>query len=230
MKLMCFAYAGGNSTFFNQLKQELEGSVEVVALEYAGHGTRNKESFYKNFDELSDDMLVEVKKQIQDDDYALLGYSMGTISVVEVLKKILEDKHMSLPKHVFLGAHEPYTKSELADYDKDENDELVKQRTFMFGGISERLMNNKSFWRVYLPIYKADYSIIGKYKFELLKLKTDIPATVLFSKTDTPLKSILEWNKYFVGTCEFLEYTGNHFFINDHCKEIADEIRVRLVG
>ena len=202
----------------------------MVALEYAGHGTRNKEPFYKNFDELADDMLDKMKQIIQGDDYALLGYSMGSISAVEMLDKILKDENMNPPKRVFLGAHEPYTKLELANYDSAESDELVKQRTIMFGGVSERLINNKSFWRVYLPIYKADYALIGRFNFDELELKTDIPVTVFYSQSDTPLKVIQDWKKFFIGECEFLEYTGNHFFINEHCGEIADAIKGRLVN
>lgn len=230
MKLICLTYAGGNTTFFNQIKNELQDSVEVVALEYAGHGTRNKESFYKNFDELADDMLDKMKQIIQGDDYALLGYSMGSISAVEMLDKILKDENMNPPKRVFLGAHEPYTKLELANYDSAESDELVKQRTIMFGGVSKRLINNKSFWRVYLPIYKADYALIGRFNFDELELKTDIPVTVFYSQSDTPLEVIQDWKKFFIGECEFLEYTGNHFFINEHCGEIADAIKGRLVN
>lgn len=230
MKMICLTYAGGNTTFFNQLKNELQDSVEVVALEYAGHGTRNKEPFYKNFDELADDMLDKMKHIIQGDDYALLGYSMGSISAVEMLNKILKDENMNPPKRVFLGAHEPYTKLELANYDSAESDELVKQRTIMFGGVSERLINNKSFWRVYLPIYKADYALIGRFNFDELELKTDIPVTVFYSQSDTPLEVIQDWKKFFIGECEFLEYTGGHFFINEHCGEIADAIKGRLVN
>lgn len=230
MKLICLTYAGGNAAFFNQLKNELQDSIEVVALEYAGHGTRNKEPFYKNFGELADDMLDKMKQIIQGDDYALLGYSMGSISVVEMLNKILKDENMSPPKRVFLGAHEPYTKLELANYDSAESDELVKQRTIMFGGISERLINNKSFWRVYLPIYKADYTLIGRFNFDELELKTDIPVTILYSQTDTPIDTIQDWKNFFVEECEFLEYTGNHFFINEHCDEIANEIKGRLMN
>ena len=175
-------------------------------------------------------MLDKMKQIIQGDDYALLGYSMGSISAVEMLDKILKDENMNPPKRVFLGAHEPYTKLELANYDSAESDELVKQRTITFGGVSERLINNKSFWRVYLPIYKADYALIGRFNFDELELKTDIPVTVFYSQSDTPLEVIQDWKKFFIGECEFLEYTGNHFFINEHCGEIADAIKGRLVN
>ena len=49
MKLICLTYAGGNATFYDQLQKELSKSVEVIALEYAGHGQRHKEPLYKRY-------------------------------------------------------------------------------------------------------------------------------------------------------------------------------------
>ena len=64
MKLICLTYAGGNATFYDQLQKELSKSVEVIALEYAGHGQRHKEPLYKTFDELSRDMLRLLKEKL----------------------------------------------------------------------------------------------------------------------------------------------------------------------
>lgn len=228
MKLICFTYAGGNSSFYDQLKQELLPDIELIAMEYSGHGTRHRSPFYSDFFELADDMVIQLKKYLQkNDSYAIMGYSMGSISAVEVLRRLIEESS-HLPEHIFLAAHEPQTKASLADFNNDEMDELVKARTIKFGAVPERLINNKSFWRMYLPLYRADYSIIGKYKFENLEMKSDIPATVFYSESDTPFEIIKDWKKYFVNT-DFVEYTGNHFFIHEHFCEMAQEIKKRLV-
>ena len=49
MKLFCFTYAGGTASFYEQIEDLLPKSIEVIKLEYAGHGTRRKESFYHDF-------------------------------------------------------------------------------------------------------------------------------------------------------------------------------------
>lgn len=230
MQLICLTYAGGTAAFYDQIKNRISKDIHVVALEYAGHGKRHKEPFYNDFSELVADMFSKIKEQIaEEEDYAIMGYSMGSISAVELLKHILQDSSMKQPKYVFLAAHEPFTKKELRDFASGELDQYVKERTIQFGGISEKLVSNDSFWRVYLPIYRADYSLIGKYRFEDLDLRTNIPVTVFYSESDTPLEVIKEWRIYFTGVCEFLNYEGNHFFINDHCDEIVKEIRNRLV-
>lgn len=228
MKLICFTYAGGNSSFYDQLKNELLPDVDLIAAEYSGHGTRHRSHFYSDFSELADDMLVQIKENLDKDNlYAIMGYSMGSISAIEVLRKLISEK-LPLPVHIFLAAHEPHTKASLADYNNEEMDELVKARTIQFGAVPEKLINNKSFWRMYLPIYRADYSIIGKYRFENLKLKSDIPATVFYSESDTPYADMKNWNKYF-EKIDFVKYSGNHFFIHEHYRAMAQEIKKRLV-
>lgn len=226
-QLFCFTYAGGNSSFYDIIEQDLS-EIDLVKLEYSGHGSRHNSSFYKDFEDLADDMVNQLLDKYSGGSYSLFGYSMGSISLVEVLKRILKIDFSPKPQHVFLAAHEPQTKAELDGFSSDELDEWVKQRTINFGAVPESLVNNSVFWRMYLPIYRADYSIIGNYKFEDLNLKTDIPATVFYSETDTPQDDMMKWNEYFVGKCNFYCYEGTHFFIQKHHKEMAEVIKKEL--
>lgn len=224
-QLFCFTHAGGSKSFFNEIEKDLSG-IDVIKFEYAGHGERQREGYYDNFDQLADDAFRKVKSGIESE-YALFGYSMGSISAVEVLRRILASG-ISKPQHVFLAAHEPHTKSELLGFSADELDDWVKNRTIQFGDVPEKLLNNKVFWRTYLPIYRADYTLIGKYEFEKLDLSTDIPVTVFYSETDTPLADMKQWEKYFTGLVNYRKFSGNHFFIREYHDEMAKIIRTEL--
>lgn len=222
-QLFCFTYAGGTKDFFKVIEPDLCG-IDVVPLEYAGHGERRKEEYSIDFDELAEDMFREVKEGLNSD-YALFGYSMGSITLVEVLKRIIATG-LPQPKNIFLAAHEPHTKSELLGFTDDELDEWVKNRTVRFGAVPNKLLNNKAFWRVYLPVYRADYTIIGKYHFEKLDLSTQIPATVFYSETDTPKTEMEKWGRFF--PCELYEFPGTHFFIQQHHAEMGRIIRIKM--
>ena len=225
-KLICFTYAGGNTGFFGEIEKDLTG-IDLIKPEYAGHASRHNESFYNDFDELADDLFNLIKDNL-DGKYALFGYSMGSITLAEVLRRIIREG-ANQPSYVCMAAHEPHTKSELLGYTSDELDEWVKNRTIKFGGVPERLLNNPVYWRTYLPLYRADYTIIGKYEFEKLDLETDIPATIFYSEKDTPFSDMKQWKRYFVGQVDFVEFDGTHFFIREHHKEMADVIRGRLI-
>lgn len=231
MQLFCLTYAGGTAAFYDQLDRYMDSGIELIKLEYAGHGTRLKEPFYHDFGELAEDMHRQIaQRHDPSQEYALIGYSMGSIALVEVLKKTISAHEIPLPVRVFIAAHEPHSKIELEDYSDDELDEYVKQRTVRFGGIPEQLVNNRIFWRMYLPLFRNDYSMIGRYRFEDLTLKAEIPATVFYSETDTPLREMAGWEDIFVGEVEYYRYEGTHFFIQQHCPEICAVINDRLLA
>lgn len=229
MQLFCLTYAGGTAAFYDQLNAYIGDTIELIKLEYAGHGSRHKEPFYRDFFELANDMYNQIKERMNaEQQYALIGYSMGSISVVEILKLIIEKKEIGFPKCVFIAAHEPITRLKVSGDEDGMSDELVKERTIKFGRIPERLINNKSFWRMYLPLYRNDYSIIGKYDFNVVTLKTNIPTVIFYSPTDTKIENMLLWNKYFIGTLDFVAYEGNHFFIEQHCEDMCRIINEKL--
>lgn len=231
MRLFCFTYAGGAASFFDLLKPYLSPAIKLSGLEYAGHGSRMKENFYQDFSELVDDLYPRMWETLCDrhEPYALMGYSMGSISAVETLKRILSEGKLYPPVHIFLAAHEPRTKGELQGFDSGEQDDMVRERTICFGGLPETLINNRSFWRLYLPVYRADYSMIGRYDFNDLGLRTGVPATVFYSEEDTPLVEMKQWERYFIKKCDFLRFDGNHFFMQQHYREMAEIISERLV-
>lgn len=229
MKIFCFSHAGGNANFYDDLKNEMMTSgIEMIALDYPGHGSRKKEPFIDNFDGLSDDMISKMGYLLEGDDYALMGYSMGSIVATDIMRKILDKNDLCIPKHIFLAAHEPKTHNILADLSLEVCDNVIKERTISFGAVPEELVNNKTFWRMYLPLYKADYYLIKNYDFEALQLITDVSATVFYSGEDTPFKEIAKWSNYYKGDTKYFQLNGNHFFIKNHIKEIADIIFRRL--
>lgn len=229
IKMFCFTYAGGAASFYNEIEQSLKDNIELVKLDYAGHGKRYREDLYSDFKELAEDMYNQVKMQCDENTpYVFMGYSMGSIVVFELLRMIACRKEIEFPKYVFLAAHEPCTKLKLLKYANEIPDDEVKKRTIKFGGIPQELVENAIFWRVYLPIYRADYSLIGMYDFDDKKDVFEVPATVFYSEQDTPFEKMRKWEVFFPHKCEFIEYTGNHFFINQHCDDMALKIIERI--
>ena len=229
MQLFSFPCAGGTADFFSQLDPWVPDCVELVRLDYAGHGTRRRESLHSDFSSLADDMYAAIKRlYCPGGDYALFGYSMGSIAALESLRYLMGKGELPCPRYVFMAAHEPRMMLSLNECSSENMDEYVKNRTILFGGVPEQLLDNECFWRIYLPLYKADYLMMSRYDFDKLAFSTEIPAMFFYSEQDTPRAAMEPWKKYFTGNCEFVEYTGTHFFINEHYGEMAALIRERL--
>ena len=229
MQLFCFPCAGGTADFFNQLDPWFSPAIELVKLEYAGDGTRHREPLYQDFAQLAEDLYAEVKSRYRSGgDYALFGYSMGSVAAAEVLHQILRKGELPPPKRVFLAAHGPSVKRELLRFQGNEADEWVKERTIFLGGVPEKLRDNRTFWRVYLPLYRADYTLITNYEFDRLIMACEVPLTGLYGAGDLSPEEMQAWSRYFQGECEFVEFPGNHFFITEHGREMAERMESRL--
>ena len=227
VRLYCFTYAGGTASFYDEIEKDLT-DLKLIKIEYPGHGSRHKEPFAKDYDELANDAYRIVKEKHDGSKYGLFGYSMGAITVIEVLKRILADAEIPDPSHIFLAAHEPHSKMELDGFTEDKLDTWIKERTMQFGGIPEQLAQNKTFWRMYLPVYRADYTLIKNYRFEEMNLRTLISADIFYSETDTPRSEMEKWRDYFIGRCDYHPFEGNHFFLREQHLAIAQVIRNKL--
>lgn len=227
MQLFCFTYAGGTAAFYEELESVCEG-IEFVKLEYPGHGHRRKEALKETIREVAKDLYEQICAAYTGEAYALMGYSMGSIVAFEMVQIIMRENVLPKPRHIFLAAHIPSKMTTVDGLSESELLDYAKKRTIVFGGVPKELQNNQTFWRIYLPLYIADYKMIGRYEFDGLEFTSDIPVTIFYSVEDTPRHDMERWKKFFVGECEMVEYTGTHFFLNEHTKEMAEVIKQQI--
>lgn len=221
-QFFCIPYAGGNASFFHNLSAELESELECYAIEYSGHGARRRESFYTNFEELLQEVSEQIKQQRRPEtDYALLGYSLGSLVVYELAANYLET---DLPKHIFLAAHEPpdlpFRGKKYALLDDEEFLDAMEH----FGGIDRKMFENQRFLDIFLPPMRADYQYLHDYHWDKGHKKIPCDVTVFYSPEDTKAEDMLQWERHVEGNIQFFEYSGNHFFLKEHEKEIAKNI------
>ena len=146
--LFCFPYAGGTVDFYNNIEEACGDRIKFVKLEYSGHGTRMREPLYSNFDEMTADIypqIIKVLEEYPNMEYSMMGYSMGSIAVFDMLMKIKKERLIRNPWHVFLSAHLPQPIESLRKMSSDKIDDWVKERTIELGGLDKRLIDNTVF-------------------------------------------------------------------------------------
>lgn len=217
-QVFCIPYAGGSADIFLPLKRYIGNHIEIIPVEYAGHGKRNKNPLYKTFQEMVEDVeKMIISKTDKASHINLFGYSMGSIVVYELLKR----KVLNIDS-VILAAHEPPHFPNGAQMLKSMEEGNIKEKLLSLGGIDERILSNSVYWRVYYPIFKQDFMLLREYTDKAPEeIKGNRNVCILYSETDTSYKHIAEWQKYFKKKCIFEEFTGNHFFIKYNYERIA---------
>ena len=227
MQLFCFSHAGGTTAFFDRLENACSERLKLIKLEYSGHGRRMKEPLYKTLREITEDLYDVIRDINFEEEYCLAGYSMGSLVAVDMFIYIREKGEMPLPKHIFIAAHAPEDRIDYLECDDSQNDEIIKNRTIGYGAVPDNLINNSAFWRLYLPIYRADYEVINSFDSTQIDMIENVPLTVFYSDEDTPWEKIKKWDRIFKYT-DYVKYVGNHFFYNEYYMDMAEIIQERL--
>lgn len=228
-KLFGITYAGGTAKLFSELYSYLEDSVECISTEYAGHGTRAKEPFYDTWDEMVSDIANQINGHLrEDDDFALFGYSMGSAVVYELLAQNLLKRQ---PVHIFLAGHEaPDVEWEAKQYFKLSDRELlaVLSPKGGFRNTDSKMLERDAFRRIYFEPMRNDYRLLGQYRMSR-RIRFSAPATLFFSPDDIPAERMHSWDSFLSEGSEFVELTGNHFFIQQHAERMAEIVRKGLL-
>ena len=112
MKLFYIPHAGGSAKLIEKWTNGLEEFIELVPIELAGRGLRFGEPPYTSFKETIEDIFNCFKEKSGDDDYIIVGHSMGATLAYELYYKIV-DSNRKEPLHIFFsGSKPPRTRQE----------------------------------------------------------------------------------------------------------------------
>lgn len=218
-KLFCIPYLGGTGAAFDELIKEMNDSVEVIKLEYAGHGTRRGEDFYSNYDEMVNDSADQINRHLTEgDEFAILGYSLGALVAYEILKN---QKLSYSPKTVFYAAQIPphlFTPFKVNSGMEDE--EFVKI-IIEYGWVDGSLFSKRRFWPILLKTLREDLRIRETYRESQEVYVVDYEISVLYNQRDIEQSVALRWQQYTRSKCNFYEIGSTHMFLHTHSKEIA---------
>lgn len=225
IKLICVPYAGGDSYSFYKLKPFLS-KIELCTVELAAHGKRIDEAFYPDLYSAAIDVINQIKMTVMNEDYILLGHSMGSYIVYEVEKIITKEK-LRQPLHIFLSGSGAPGCGNMKLIHKLPDSEF--QREIMkYGETPLEIFEDEKLRSIFVPILKSDYRIVEEYKPTLPFFQIPCPVTIFLGTLDdtTLLNNALKWSDFTSCQCDYKYFEGNHFFINHLPQCVADSINV----
>ena len=228
-KLLCIPYAGGSAgMIYTVWKKKLDSHIELIPVEYPGHGKRMREPLNKSVEELVDDLFhTIIEPEIKEcADYMIYGHSMGTFVVYELLK-LIEERNYSLPHTVFLsGRYSPHI-----PYEKERvhllSDKQLIDRLIELGGTPANIYDYPELIDAQIPIIRNDYVLIDQYNFTMPISRFNSNLIFIYSDNDPYLEDrekVDEWRHYTDKIFSIVETEGNHFFINQKADFICNLI------
>lgn len=231
-KLYLIPYAGASATLYNRWSPYLNDNIELVPIELPGRGKRINEALLYNFNDMLQDITKKISISIKNSEntkYSIFGYSMGSLLGYELYYQ-LEKMNLPLPEHIFFSAREAPHLSTNEQIHTLSDEELCKKINLL-GGTAKPFFESKELLNFFLPIIRADFSVIESYQFQpkLNNLACDI--SVLYATDDVKIEAeqIKKWKEYSDKLCRFYSFHGGHFFINNNPERIVQIINSTLL-
>ena len=229
MVLFFFPHAGGSAKSYSSFKRFLPKELTVVPMELSGRFTRSSEPLLDNVQDCIAD-LIEKHSELLSGDYALFGHSMGTVLVTEFVKQT-KAKGLPQPCHIFLSGKNP-PDEDVHCFENVENasdDEIVS--FFTKNSLSSNApVPDEELMRALNRVLCTDVRMAERYKATPDEVKFGCDITVIYGKDEPLMQSVdmKSWSRFTDGRCEFFPFEGDHFYFQQHKKEVCKIITERL--
>ncbi|WSA79988.1 alpha/beta fold hydrolase [Streptomyces sp. NBC_01799] len=229
LNLYCLPYAGCSARVYDTWKAGVPEFLNVIPVELPGRGSRCTDRPVSNLPELLDDLSAAIDAD-GNVPYALFGHSFGAILAYELGKKLILDGRPG-PRSLMVSACRPphLATPEVSVFDRPDRD--FRNRLLELRGTPPELLENEELMELYIPVIRADYSILDNYQ-PGDSVDIGCPILALYGSADDDAGRVVteQWGAYTRASFSAHEIPGNHFFVHSAEEEIVGRIGAHLAA
>ncbi|VEP17542.1 Linear gramicidin dehydrogenase LgrE [Hyella patelloides LEGE 07179] len=213
LRLFCFPYGGGSALSFRTWLDSLPSEIEVCPIELPGRGFRMFEAPYYRLEPLIKSLVLALLPNLNKP-FVFFGHSMGALISYEV-SQLLRSKYNIAPLHLFVSGHRaphlPDLKSPIHNLPQSEFIQALRD----YNGTPEEVLNNEELMELFLPILRADFSLIETHAYSLAK-PLNCPIDVFGGSEDwtVNIDELKAWQEHSETGFSLQMFPGDHFFLH----------------
>lgn len=226
-QLFAFHHAAASASTFYGWSQYLNEYTTLYAIELPGRASRLGEKPTNDINSIAKNIVEEIKHYLGTIPTFFFGHSMGGIIAYEIAALLSPN---NLINHFIASAVNPPGYSQITTPIHHLDDDMFKQELIRYGAIPNSLLNNIEFWDIYLPLARADFSMIANYIPSENELPLNCGITAIVGRMDSIVKAekAQHWQKFTKNNFDLIEINGGHLFIQDK-KNIVEVINTILL-
>jgi len=218
----CFPFAGGAAHAFSQWSAYVASNVEIRAVQLPGRGPRLSEPLFERLEPLVEAVAAALTPEWAQGPFVLYGHSLGGIVVHELARRL---RRTGGPKPLAVAISGRPAPSAMAKREallSAATDEELWAELRRYNGTPNELLDDPEVKRFFLPIVRADFSIVDHFEFRP-EPPLDIPLRIAIGVHDpsTPPGSETGWASETTADCVIRRYDGDHFFLKSHAAEFV---------
>ena len=250
IRLFCFPYAGGGLVSFREWAQRFDDTVEVVAVEAPGRGTRINEAAVDDLDEFVAGLLPEMAEWL-DRPSAFFGHCLGGLTMFATLRALPKER-VQFVKHAFAcGVRPPQLLRRGSEFEDNLVYDMMLHREFdarippfaqtdeIFAGIirqfdtpaANRMLEIPKLRKVLLPTIRAEFRMAYNYTHRSVE-PFSFPISSFVGNSDPWVseEDCAGWGELTRGGFTNHVCKGSHFLMADDGDYIVEAIKNALAN
>lgn len=196
---------------FIQNEKRFWDLVDVITVEYCGHGGLFGKGLYKRIFELRDD-LIERYFLYNQEPFIIYGHSLCSLVAYEITCE-LRKRNCLMPEHVvFASFRPPHLLDRRKKYTTMSKDDFL-ERIVQLGNTPKEVIENEELKEIVYEILYADMKLVDDYVFDGIEnIGISVSAFAGMNDDEAPKNEINEWSKYTDKEFNIRIFNGDHFF------------------
>ena len=213
IRLVCFHYAGGGASIFQQWGSQLPEYIEVVAVQLPGREDRFKDQPIADINTVTTLLQVELSCLL-DKPYAVFGHSMGAILSYEWLRAVKKNNWSSPFLYIPAGRQAPHIPNKSPPLCLSPDQEFVEGLIKKYPDTMRAALENTELRQLSMPKLRADFTLAETYEYKP-GTTLDCPILALAGQQEYCIEEheLLAWENHTTNSISTSRLPGDHFFI-----------------
>lgn len=226
LKLFCLPHAGSNPALFRGWRAQLPADIELDLVCYPGRLDLWRQPVPDSMAELVQAVAGAMAEYI-DGEWAIFGHGMGAVVAHEAVTALAR-RGVPPPALLAVSAreapqfHQPG--SLYAGSDQELIDELMR-----LGGTDPALLAMPEMRRLILPVLRADYGLIERWRPDALQ-PVSCPIAAFVGSSDPKLDDaqVRGWSEWTTASFTLDSFSGGHLYFSPDPQPLIERLRARL--
>jgi medium-chain acyl-[acyl-carrier-protein] hydrolase len=221
-RLICFPYAGAGATVFRPWATSFPADIEVLAVDYPGHGSRQGEPLCTKVEALVAD-ATSALASVLDKPFAVVGYSIGAFVAFEWVTKL---EAQGGPRPICLNvcaARAPHLMPPDPPFISALPDkELLAAVQERYGGIPPVVLDEPDLLALLFPVLRADLRAFEHYDGHGAGAVT-CPVHAFGGDRDRRVSrdALAAWERHTRGSFTVETFPAAHLFLASHGQKLG---------
>ena len=216
VRLFCLPHAGSGAAGFYRWKRAAPREISVCPVLLPGREGRLAEPAMLSVGEMVSALMVELAPEMREEParpYAILGHSMSALIGFE-WARALQREGLRGPEALFVSGREAAQREPgHRDWHGKDDEAMLHALEAKYGGDANDVLHDAEMREVFLPIVRADLTLVETYKFVAgEKLKCRVCAFAGMEDKSVSEEGLASWGELTGGGFRTQRFAGDHFY------------------